>query len=315
MADPGRGGSAEPVTVTWRQLWSETAAVIDDPATTSQRHGQAGHRTRAVARWLCEGASGADGDEFLEILDEPATQRAVHALDAMVARLRAGEPLQYVLGRWAFRHLDLMIDRRVLIPRPETEQVVDVALRAARQLRTVGRRLLVADLGTGSGAIGLSLAHELPIDAAEIWLTDVSPDALDVARANCAGVGRNAACVRTALGSWLDALPRGREGEFDLIVSNPPYVGDDDADLDDGVRDWEPQLALFGGGSGLDATRVIARDALQWLRPGGVLVLEISARSGRDVAGLLREAGYVDVLVTCDLAGADRVAQAKRAAT
>jgi len=299
-------------TITWRELWAETASTLAG-RTTARRLG--GGEDRQVARWICETASGADGEEFLEILDAPATQRTVHALDAMVARVRAGEPLQYVLGRWGFRHLDLMVDRRVLIPRPETEQVVEVALRLARELRDPLRRLRVADLGTGSGAIGLSLAFEFALDAAEIWLTDVSPDALDVARANAAGIGRHAAGIRTAEGSWCDALPAELRGTFDLIVSNPPYVGDDDAGLEPVVRDWEPRVALFGGGEGLAQTQVIAGQALGWLRPGGALVLEISGRHGREVAALLDTAGFVDVVVSRDLAGLDRVAQAKRAAT
>jgi release factor glutamine methyltransferase len=302
-------------TIPWRQLWAETAQSISDRSSARRLTARPEGADRQAARWLCETASGFEGAEFLEILDEPATQRTVHALDAMVARVRTGEPLQYVLGRWGFRHLDLMVDRRVLIPRPETEQVVDVTLRLARELRRPDHVLRIADLGTGSGAIGLSLAQELPLASAEIWLTDVSPDALDVARANAAGVGRNAACIRMAEGSWCDALPADLAGSFDLIVSNPPYVGDDDPGLEDVVREWEPDVALFGGGDGLAATTEIAAQALGWLRPCGALVLEISGRHGLEVTALLEAAGYVDVAVSGDLAGIDRVAQAKRAAT
>ena len=160
-------------TISWRELWNETAARVGRPQ----------------ARWLCGVASGRDGDEFLASLDIAATARAVAHLDAMLARLDAGEPLQYVLGRWGFRHLDLMVDRRVLIPRPETETVVEVALRLARPLEFP---IVCADLGTGSGAIGLSLAHELPQSGVTVWMTDRSSDALDVARANAAGIGRAA---------------------------------------------------------------------------------------------------------------------------
>jgi release factor glutamine methyltransferase len=305
-------------TITWRELWGETAQTIDEWH-GAQRLGVV--ESRRIARFLCEAASGAEGTEFLEILEDPATERTVHQLDAMVARLGAGEPLQYVLGRWGFRHLDLMVDRRVLIPRPETEQVVDVALAIARdlrrELRALGahRSLTIADLGTGSGAIGLSLAQELPIGAADVWLTDASADALDVARANAAGLGRNAACIRTATGSWCAALPAELLGTFDLIVSNPPYVADDDPGLEDVVREWEPHGALFGGGDGLDQTRAIAEQAIAWLAPGGALVLEISDRNGAAVAELLTSLGYVAVRVDADLAGRDRIAQAKRAAT
>jgi release factor glutamine methyltransferase len=304
-----------PGTITWRQLWAETAESISGRSPARRLAGGPAGADRQAARWLCETASGADGAEFLEILDEAATERTVHALDAMVARVRAGEPLQYVLGRWGFRHLDLMVDRRVLIPRPETEQVVEVALALARSLRRADHVLRIADLGTGSGAIGLSLALELPVASAEIWLTDVSPDALDVARANAAGVGRNAACVRTAQGSWCEALPADLTGTFDLIVSNPPYVGDEDPNLEDVVREWEPHVALFGGGDGLAQTAEIAAQAFTWVRPGGMLVLEISGRHGPAVTRLLEDAGYSEVVVSGDLAGLDRVAQAKRAAT
>lgn len=301
-------------TISWRELWAETTERV------SGRHAARRLRLsedRQIARWLCETASGADGSEFLAILDEPATERTVHALDEMVGRLTHGEPLQYVLGRWAFRHLDLLVDQRVLIPRPETEQVVEVALTLANRLRSArdGSPLLIADLGTGSGAIGLSLAHELPIGAAEIWLTDVSPDALDVARANAAGVGRAAACVRMAAGSWFDALPDDRRGQLDLAVANPPYVATAEPGLEDIVRDWEPHVALFAGPDGLDHVRTIAAQGLEWLGPGGWLVLEFSGAHGRRVEALLEQLGYVNVAITPDLAGIDRVAQAKRAAT
>ena len=141
-------------TTSWRELLAETTAAVGE---------------RPAARWLCEVASGADRIE--DVLDEPATQRMVAHLDAMLARYRAGEPLAYVLGRWSFRHLDLAVDRRVLIPRPETEVVAGVAIELAR---TLPPPIVVADLGTGSGAIGLALADELPLDGVTVWLTDAS---------------------------------------------------------------------------------------------------------------------------------------------
>lgn len=286
----------------WRELWAETAAEVGMPH----------------ARWLCETACGLDGDEFLAELDSPATQRMVAHLDAMLVRLRAGEPLQYVLGHWAFRRLDLMVDRRVLIPRPETEEVVEVALRLARDLP---RPLVCADLGTGSGAIGLSLAAELPLDGVTVWLTDVSADALDVARANTAGIGRAAANVRVAEGWWFDALPGELRGAMGLVVANPPYVASGDAEVEAVVRDWEPHGALFAGEDGLDAIREIAHAAPQWLAPGGWLVLEIGHLQGSSVHRILSGEGMTDVEVLADAAGRDRIAyaqrpgQAKRAAT
>ena len=167
-------------------------------------------------------------------------------VEGMVDRRRRGEPLQYVLGIWSFRRLELVVDRRVLIPRPETETVVDVAL-AELRLLGVGQPLVV-DLGTGSGAIAISVALEVP--AARVWGTDRSEDALAVARANLSGMGgRVAPRVRLAAGDWFEALPDELRGRVDLVVANPPYVGDDEV-LPAEVADWEPAGALFAGPTG-----------------------------------------------------------------
>ena len=280
-------------TVSWGRLWTETAERVGRPQ----------------ARWMCEVASGLDGEEFMEALEQPASQRGVAHLDSMLIRHAAGEPLQYVLGRWGFRHLDLMVDRRVLIPRPETEGVVEVALHHARSMDLP---IVCADLGTGSGAIGLSLAMELPHDGVTVWMTDRSPDALDVARANTAGIGRAAANVRIAEGDWFAALPDELRGQLSLIVSNPPYVADNDSELEPIVRDWEPAMALFAGSDGLDEVRRLVADAGEWLAPDGWLVMEIGASHGPAVTALLREAGYDDVTVSPDLSGKDRVVAARR---
>jgi release factor glutamine methyltransferase len=262
------------------------------------------------ARWLCEVASASlDGDDFLARLDERPTVRMVSHLDSMVARYRTGEPLQYVLGEWSFRRLTLAIDQRVLIPRPETELVAEVAIEFAARCRPTRT---VADLGTGSGAIGLSMAYELPGQGTQVWITDVSADAIDVARSNLAGIGPAAANVRVGHGSWFEALPD--DTLFDVIVSNPPYVAVGSSDLDPSVGDWEPSNALFAGADGLDDIRTIADGALVWLRPGGILVLEIGAEHGRAVDDILRRAGFIDVEVRPDLSGRDRIAIARRPA-
>lgn len=274
--------------LTWRQLWADTAKVLDD---------------RPAARWLCETACGLDGDEFTAALDEPATERMVKHLDEMVGRYRTGEPLAYAMGRWTFRRVELMIDRRVLIPRPETELVAEAAIELARRISP--RR--VADLGTGSGAIGLSMAAELPIDNTEVWLTDASTDALDVARANAAGLGRAAANVRFGQGSWWSALPSELRGTFDVVVSNPPYIAVDDTEVDESVREWEPASALFAGGDGLDDIRAIMTGAREWLKPGGWLVLEIGYRQGDAVLALATECGLVNAEVRNDLAHRPRI--------
>ena len=191
-------------------------------------------------------------------------------LDAMLDRHAAGEPLAYVLGRWGFRHLDLAVDRRVLIPRPETEVVAGVAIELAGAL---ARPITVADLGTGSGAIGLALADELPVDGVTVWLTDVSPDALDVARANLAGIGRRAANVRIAEGSWFDALPRrhrARPRRRPTRPTSPTAHPTSTTPCASGSR----TAALFAGADGLDAIRHARRrgaalGATRWLARAG----------------------------------------------
>jgi release factor glutamine methyltransferase len=279
--------------VTWRTLLNETIEVLGE---------------RPQARWICETACGLDGDEFLAELDEPATQRMVAQLDAMVARYRAGEPLAYVMGHWSFRTIELMVDQRVLIPRPETEVVAGRALELARGV--AGQRRVV-DLGTGSGAIGLSLAAELPIMGTEVWLTDYSSDAVDVARANAVGLGRAATNVRVCHGSWFDALPVDVRGEIDVVVSNPPYIADGDAEVAESVLEYEPHTALFAGDDGLDDVRTIARDAREWLRSGGWLVMEIGYQQGDAVKALLEGFGFADVTIAKDLTGRPRIAEAR----
>jgi release factor glutamine methyltransferase len=287
-----RGGDRAPdadAPLTWKVLLAQTTATVGDPT---------------HARWLCEVASSAmSADEFLTMLDEPATTRMVVHLDAMVERYRGGEPIQYVLGTWSFRRIELAIDSRVLIPRPETELVAEVALEKASGF---GPTRTVADLGTGSGAIGLALADELPRVGTTVWITDVDSGALDVARANIAGIGNAGVNVRTALGSWCDALPS--DVQFDTIVANPPYVAVGSPDLEPVVADWEPARALFAGGDGLDDIRIIVSAATGHLVAGGWLVLEIGADQGHAVSRLLLDAGYLDIEIRADLAGNDRIA-------
>jgi|TARA_R110002110_G_scaffold395087_1_gene609431 release factor glutamine methyltransferase len=282
------------VTVTWRGLWDETASVIGD---------------RQHARWMCETASSTDPEEFLAGLDHTPMIRMVSHLDAMVARYRTGEPLQYVLGSWPFRRLDLNIDKRVLIPRPETELVAEVAIGLAR---TVDDERTVVDLGTGSGAIGLACADELPLEGTTVWLTDASSDALDVARANLAGVGRAARNVRVALGHWFAALPD--DLGADVIVSNPPYVAVGSVDLEANVEEWEPKGALFAGVDGLNDYRVIVPGAIDYLQPDGWLVLEIGHDQGPAVSALFEQQGYRKIEVRQDFAKLDRIVLAKRPA-
>ena len=259
------------------------------------------------ARRIVERASGAEGAEWVLALDQPAPRRAAEHLQAMVERRAAGEPLQYVLGRWGFRRLDLMVDRRVLIPRPETESVVDVAVVEARRLGPVDP-LVAVDLGTGSGAIALSLADELAL--ARVWATDTSAGALAVASANLAGLGRAATRVRLAEGSWFGALPAGLRGQVHLIVANPPYVAEDE-DLPEEVARWEPREALVAGPRGLEAIEAIVAEAPAWLTRPGVLVLELAPHQAAEAVALPAAAGFSFVQVHRDLTGRDRVLVAR----
>lgn len=287
------GGTADDH-LTWRQLWAETADLLGDAN---------------EARWMCQEAGGLDSIEWATSLDDAVTERAVARVDAMTARRRAGEPLQYVLGSWAFRTVELMVDRRVLIPRPETELLAGFAIEEARRLSP---RRVVVDLGTGSGAIALSCAAELSIEGTVVWGTDASQEALEVARANAAGLGRAAANVRLAAGEWFGALPGDLRGEVDVVVSNPPYIAHGDDEVAADVLAWEPHDALFSGDDGLADIRHIVEHAVQWLRPGGVLLLEFGHRQGEAVRHLLNANGYREVEIRQDLAGRDRIAYARR---
>lgn len=226
------------------------------------------------------------------------------ARQAAAARAR-GAPFAYAVGRAAFRHLTLAVDERVLIPRQETELLIDLVLEAEH-----GGRGTIADVGTGSGAIALALATEGAFD--RVIATDVSRDALDVAE-------RNAAFLRDELRSPVDFLqgsllaPLGGM-RLRAVVSNPPYIAF--AELDDlpaSVRDWEPPLALLSGDEGLAATRAIVRDAAAVLEPGGLLALEVDTRRASLVAEAVAANGsYRDVAVHLDLTGRERFVLARR---
>jgi release factor glutamine methyltransferase len=277
--------------VIWRDLLHEAA----------ERLG-----SKLDAKRIVERASGFEGADFHAGLTEPVTTRALAYFDQMLERRAAGEPLQYVLGSWGFRTLDLYVDRRVLIPRPETEQVVDVALGELRRMEADAP--IIVDLGTGSGAIALSMAVE--VRTSTVWATDASPDALAVARANLAGLGRVGARVRLEQGSWFEALPGLLEGRVNLVVSNPPYVADAE-ELPPEVADWEPVDALFGGPTGLEQVAEILGAAPVWLTRPGAAVIEIAPHQAVEAVRLAREAGFVDVEVRPDLAERPRALVAR----
>lgn len=281
-------------TVSWRDLLAETVAVLRSSGITENPD--------LEARWIVEEATGTTGSEFVDVLNSLATVRAVEHLDSMVARRRSGEPIQYVLGHWEFRSLDLMVDNRVLIPRPETEVVAGLAIDELDRQRPDGGGIAV-DLGTGSGALGLSLAAERP--TSQVVLTDLSLDALVVARSNLAGLGLRGRNVEIAEGSWFDAIPERYLGQFDVVVSNPPYVRTGDL-LPVSVDAWEPKLALLAGPDGLDDLRRIVGEAARWLRPSGALVLEMDASQTAAVASMANDEGFREVSIHRDLAGLER---------
>jgi release factor glutamine methyltransferase len=225
----------------------------------------------------------------------------------MVRDRLSGVPLQYVMKRWAFRHLDVMVDERVLIPRPETEQVVQIALDLARKIEGNGA-LRVVDLGTGSGVIGLSMAFELGAQAAHVWLTDASVDALDVARANMVGIGRAAANVRVAHGSWWNALPQDIAGQIDIAICNPPYIAHSDSEVAPDVHLYEPHSALYAQDNGLADLCTVIEGAATWLKKSGWLVLEIGYQQGADVLTMMKASGLIDAEIKQDLSGRDRIA-------
>ena len=248
-----------------------------------------------------------------------ATPRAARAVDALLERRADGEPLQYVLGSWSFCGIDVLVDRRVLIPRPETETVAQLAIEEVRRIgEQVGppnpwtaslSHYAVADLGTGSGVLALALAAQLP--DAEVWATDVSPDALVVARANVAGSGTLGVRIRIAEGSWFEALPPDLRGSLLVVVANPPYIAADEP-LPESVARWEPTEALVSGPTGFEALESIVETAPAWLDPSGSLVLELAPHQAARAADLARGAGFAEVLVERDLAGRERVLVARR---
>ncbi len=242
-----------------------------------------------VAHVLGMSRAGLYGESRLTLSGEELA-----GLEQLVIRRERREPLAYVLGEWGFRRLTLAVDRRVLVPRPETEVVVErcLSLVAARG------EPHILDVGTGSGAIALALADEHP--GARVTAIDASEDALAVARENVERTGLPVELVRWDL---FDGLP---EGPWDLVVSNPPYVRPDEIEsLEPEVRDWEPREALVGEG----ATEAVVRSAQAVLRAGGALVLEVADGAAPEVATLLRDLGYRDVAVTADLTGRDRVVE------
>ena len=253
---------------------------------------------RRDAELLARHALGWDRAAWLASRRDAASSRFISEYDALVARRAAREPVSLILGRREFWGLEFDTRPGALIPRPETELIVEEALQEVANVRAP----LVADVGTGSGCLAVALASELP--DARIVATDVSAPALEIAKANAEKHGV-AARVRLVLANLLDSLA----AKFDLIVSNPPYVKSGDrAGLGREVRDYEPAVALFGGPDGLDAIRALLGRAPALLKPEGRLILEFGYGQEPDVVAIARSAGFDVLRVRADLQGIPRVA-------
>ena len=237
--------------------------------------------------------------------DRPMSNGEIARSRALLKRRLAGEPVQYITGSAAFMFTDFRVDPRVLIPRPETEALVEAALEALRERAACDRGLRVADVGTGSGVIAVTIA--LRFGEARVWASDVSEEVVALAAGNAerAGVRER---IEFLVGADLEPFAQaGLENKLDAVVSNPPYVPTGDlASLPREVREHEPAVALDGGEDGLDCLRTIAHDGPRFLVPGGVLALEVGDGQAERVAGLLRE-GLEDVEVRRDYAGRDRI--------
>jgi release factor glutamine methyltransferase len=259
--------------------------------------GKTSETARLDAELLLAHSLGRERIELYTDFDRPLSDAELDSYRALVARRARREPVAYILGEWGFRRLTLAVDPRALIPRPETEIVVE---RCIARLRSV-EAPRVLDVGTGTGAIALALADELP--GALVTGIDVSADALALARENVARTGLDVELLEHDLRAGLPA------GPWDLVVSNPPYVEPDELDtLMPDVRDFEPHLALVGRG----ATEAVAQAALDALEPGGWLVLEVGDGQAAAIAALLDDLGYADVATTADLTGRDRVLEGRR---
>ena len=240
-------------------------------------------------------------------LEEEVPERFVEAMRRALARLAKHEPIQYVLGEWDFRSLTLKCDRRALIPRPETEELVTRVLKRLNAEARDGRRQVVVDVGTGTGAIVLSLAKEFAGEAVFIG-TDVSEEAIALARENAELTGL-ASRVKLAVADGLDDFDEPQS--VDVIVSNPPYVESAVcAKLEPNVRDYEPRLALDGGAAGLDFYDRYLADALNLLKPGGAVFFEIGESQGEALRKLMTDYGFENILIEKDFAGLDRYASA-----
>lgn len=252
---------------------------------------------RPEAELLLAEVLGKDRTYLFAWPERVLTPQQERAFRALLHRRLGGEPIAYILGHREFWSLQLQVTPAVLIPRPETELLVELALDAFPPRRPVA----VADLGTGSGAVAAAIAHERPHWS--VWATDVSAAALAVAKENFRRCGLDE--IETRRGAWCAALPPTKR--FDLIVGNPPYVAERDPHLERGDLPREPRSSLAAGPDGLDEIRRIVARAPSHLKVGGLLLLEHGFDQGKRIRALLRQSGFTKVRTRRDLADLDRV--------
>ena len=266
---------------------------------------------RLDAEVLLGWALGLDRARLLAHTDEPVDAGAVERFGLMSGLRESRKPVAYILGRKEFWSMELEVNEDVLVPRPETELVVEKSLELLGAAPSSSPSPILVDVGTGAGPIALALAHE--VRSAEIHATDVSAAALEVARRNASSLGPSSR-IRFHLGDLLEPiLDAGPPGRIDLVVSNPPYVGIGEQ-VDEEVRLWEPPAAVYGGASGLEVIERLVPQASRALAPGGHLVLEVSRERVAGLREIIEGAGmWEDFQVSDDLAGLPRVATARRA--
>jgi len=288
---------SQDASVSWEELLSETTRRLEVD------------NAELEAKWMIEEVSGVTN---LHDYQEQAKPIQLKRLSKLIARRLTGEPLQYVLGRWQFRELDLFVDDRVLIPRPETEILVGYALEECKSKKNQldeARSLNVADLGCGSGAIGLSIARE--IQEVSVWCTDVSEGAIAVTRANLAGLGMVGQKVSISQGSWFEALPQEMLEKFDVIISNPPYISDSE-ELPPEVSEWEPSSSLRSGPLGTEDLSFLLNNSIEWLSAEGQLILELAPMQADQMVEEAKNLNFREVQLRNDLTGRDRVLMAKK---
>jgi release factor glutamine methyltransferase len=266
-----------------------------------------GNKTaRLDAELLLGEALGFDRIKLIVEAARPLAEGELGRYRELIKRRRNGEPIAYILGRREFFALPFRVDRRVLIPRPDTEVLVETALKGTRSLDLYGRML---DLCTGSGCVAVAFAKDRP--TWRVTAVDISPDAAALARENArrAGVVHNVSVLEGDLFAPLPAA-----AQFELITANPPYIPSGDIPgLDVDVRDYEPRLALDGGADGLTIIRRLLTEAPSYLVPGGLIAMEVGFDQAPAVSTLFAEAGFGDIARAKDLAGVERVVSGRRA--